>query len=90
MYIEINQAHALHAGDAAKVKNKLSHTKHAHWYLAIWVINVTMFIFVLSYKVLICKKNCIFSNSIYQKFYCSIVGFLLANKYSLYIKKISI
>ena len=26
---EINQAHALYAGDAAKVKNKLSHTKHA-------------------------------------------------------------
>ena len=26
---EINQTHALYAGDAAKVKNKLSHTKHA-------------------------------------------------------------
>ena len=26
---KINQTHALYAGDAAKVKNKLSHTKHA-------------------------------------------------------------
>ena len=26
--VEINQAHALHAGDDAKVKNKLSQTKH--------------------------------------------------------------
>ena len=50
---EINQAlYALHAGDDAKVnKKKLSHIKHA-----LWVINVTLFLFVLSYKVFICKK----------------------------------
>ena len=37
--VEINQAHALHAGDAAKVKTS-SLTPNKHWYLAVWGIMI--------------------------------------------------